>query len=230
MGSNHEEIKDLVAAYVLGAVGREEIPLVRAHILSCDECMAEADRLADTAATLALDVEDVPLGRDFADRVVAAAREGTPTETAPVGVMRRRWRSLPALAAAAMMLVVAVMGATLLDTRAELQRNEQAIAALLRAGEGMDLKGTGATAKLVPAGSGSYFVVAGLHEAPQNHTYQLWLLRDGAPTSVTTFDVENGLTLVATDRELEGFDAAAVTVEPEGGSPAPTSDPILISG
>ena len=53
----HAEIKELIPAYVLGAVPPEEIPSIRAHILSCDECIAEADRFAETASSLALSVE-----------------------------------------------------------------------------------------------------------------------------------------------------------------------------
>ena len=45
MNGSHEEMRELVAAYVLGAVPAEEAPFIRAHISTCDECMAEAEQL-----------------------------------------------------------------------------------------------------------------------------------------------------------------------------------------
>jgi anti-sigma-K factor RskA len=228
MRKNHEEIKDLVAAYVLGAVAREEVPLVRAHILSCDDCMAEADLLAEVAGNLALAVEDEPLPEGFADRVLEQVA-GPSTTTAPVSKERRRWIFLPAFAGVALVLAIAVLSANLFQTRGELDRRDRAISALLRSENGMELRGTGASGKVVPTASGSYFVVAGLHEAPRNHTYQLWLIDEEGPTSAGTFDVTDGVALIELEHSLEGYGTVAVTVEPAGGSPGPTSDPILIS-
>lgn len=229
MGRNHEEIKELIAAYVLGAVARSEVPLVRAHILTCDECMEEADRLAGIASSLALDVEDEPLPEGFADRILQTATEGdlpVPSEAAP----RRRWSFIPAFGGVALLLALIIVTASLFQVRSDLERKERALTALLHSDDGIELKGTsGATARMVPTASGSYFVVVGLHGAPSNHTYQLWLLRDGAPTSGGTFDVTDGIALLETGISLERFDAAAVTIEPSGGSPGPTTDPILTS-
>jgi anti-sigma-K factor RskA len=230
LGADHEQMKDLIAPYVLGATDREEASMVRSHISSCDECMAEADHLAQVAGTLALAVEDVPLPSGFADRVLSEATGREAGQEKPAASRaRRRWSLLPALAGAALLLVVAVMSVSLVQTRTELNQKERALTAMLHEDTGLNLRGTGASGKMVPTSDGSYFVVAGLHQAPDNHTYQLWLLRDGEPTSAGTFDVTDGVALIETDLEIDQFDAAAVTVEPAGGSPGPTSDPILIS-
>ena len=59
-----------------------------------------------------------------------------------------------------------------------------------------------------------------------SHTYQLWSLDGGSPTSLTTFDGAPASFAIAPTsprpRQL------AVTVEPAGGSAAPTTTPILV--
>lgn len=226
---DHEQVKDLIAAYVLGAVEPEEAPLIRAHILSCDTCMAEADEMGSVTASLALAVDDEPLPPGFADRVVQAATGSAEAEAVSAPVKTRWWTPVSAVAGVAALVVVAVMGASLLQTRGQLAEKERLIAALLQE-DGLALQGrAGVTARMVPTEAGSYFVVAGLEEAPAERTYQLWLLRDGQPTSVGTFEVSDGIALIETEHDIERFDAAAVTVEPAGGSPGPTTEPILIS-
>jgi anti-sigma-K factor RskA len=70
-----------------------------------------------------------------------------------------------------------------------------------------------------------------LPPAPANHSYQLWVIADGKPASVKVFDSDpdghamvEGLALPPTSR---GVTAVYLTVEPAGGSPTPTTEPIL---
>ena len=56
---DHEGVKAVIGAYVLGAVPAEEIPQIRAHILSCEECRAHADELSKAVESLSLSVEPV---------------------------------------------------------------------------------------------------------------------------------------------------------------------------
>ena len=82
---SHEAAAALIGAYVLGAVPPEEVPAMRAHTLSCDECMAEADELSETAGSLSLTVEPVapPLGftETVLERVQDRSRPSTPSPT-----------------------------------------------------------------------------------------------------------------------------------------------------
>lgn len=59
-------------------------------------------------------------------------------------------------------------------------------------------------------------------------TYQLWYIGGSGPISAGTFDAHAGST---TWRVLDGAmspgDTVGITVEPSGGSPAPTTDPIV---
>jgi anti-sigma-K factor RskA len=52
-------------------------------------------------------------------------------------------------------------------------------------------------------------------------------MEDGAPVPDATFD--GGEAAVWLDGDLAGAQAVAVTVEPEGGSESPTSDPLMVA-
>ncbi len=227
----HDDIKELVPSYVLGALPAEEMHLVRAHIVSCDECMAEADAFSDTTASLALAIDPVELPKGFADRVVAAAKGGGVEQEATERPKRRwNWSFVPVLSGVALLLAFAVLGASVLQTRTELERKERALTALLHTDDGWDLAGeNGAEAKMLPTENGALFVVAGLQTAPDAHTYQLWVMNGDEPASAGTFDVESGIAVLELDIDPGRYDAVAVTVEPAGGSAQPTSDPILVS-
>jgi anti-sigma-K factor RskA len=226
---SHDELKELIAAYALGAVPPEEIRVIRAHILSCEECMAEADGYMDAAGALALAVDPVELPAGFEDRVLAAVRED---RRAPVPEVRRRrrWSLGPVLAAGTVAVALfAVLTAGLLDARSDLSQHEGVLAALLH-GDGIEVEGSGAAGRMVPTREGGVFAVAGLPNAPEEHIYQLWLIEDGEPESAGTFEVRDGISILETDLSPEGADAVAVTLEPGDGSIQPTTDPILSSG
>lgn len=217
----HEGIKELVAAYVLGALPREEEAAVRAHIASCDDCLAEADALGEIAAGLVHTVEPAELPSGFAVAVMAKVLP-EPAELRP----RRRFTAAAWIGAAALVLG---LGAGLIDARRELAERARLLTAALSE-DGMTLSGPGgARGRMVPADGGGLFVVAGLDEAPEGRVYQLWLLDDGHPVSAGTFDVDGGVAGLEVAHSLEGVEGVAVTVEPEGGSAQPTGPRILAS-
>ena len=57
-----------------------------------------------------------------------------------------------------------------------------------------------------------------------DQTYQVWRMRDGKPTSVGLLGRGPGMLYVD---GIAGAEAFAVSVEPSGGSPQPTSEPIV---
>ncbi|MGI8774263.1 MAG: anti-sigma factor [Actinomycetota bacterium] len=222
MALSHEDMHSYVASYVLGALPQEEIAFVRTHILSCDECMEEADQLAEVISSLALAVEEVPVSAGFADRVLAQAVGPAP---------RRRWSFVSLAAGMAVVAAFAVMTTNFVQTRNDVRRTEQALTALLHSNDGVALEGAGgAVGRVVPSAGESYLVLTGLAEAPKNHVYQLWLLRgDEDPVSARIFNATDGVAIVRMSARVEDYEAAAITVEPEGGSVQPTTQPIMSS-
>ena len=233
----HEELKSLVTAYVLGAVPPDEVGTVRNHILTCDECMAEADQHSSAIDALALAVEPVALPVGFSERVMAQITPKSDEETARTASSRRSWLPEwlrargPALAAGmAALVLLGVLGTGWLQTRQDLVRTEDVLSALVVSEDGVELRGErGAAGELVPTNEGAVMAVAGLPEAPGSHVYQLWFMKDGTPVSVGTFETRDGVVVMELAESYDGYEDAAVTVEPSGGSRQPTSDPILAS-
>ena len=244
----HEEVQTMLASYAIGALPESEMPLIRDHILTCEECMREADAFAAVVPALALSVEPAEVPPGFAEAVLAKVQgEPHPVESTSE---RRSWSLLPRLAFGGLAIVAALLAGAFIDARndaAETERaltavqqkaelNEDALANFVRNDDGWRLESsTGAVGRMVPSSDGATFAVAGLPEPPEGHTYQLWLLRGGcgdqpcAPTSAGVFDVDSALVVVDVDRSIRNFAGAAVTLEPAGGSEQPTTDPLLVS-
>ena len=73
-------------------------------------------------------------------------------------------------------------------------------------------------------------VIRGLEPAPNEWAYQIWFIDDDEPAPIAgpTFQVdENGEAVVPLTAEVATFDAVAISLEPAGGSSAPTSQVIL---
>ncbi len=155
----HERIKSLLAPYVLGAVPDDERSEVRRHLLICEDCMLEADRLSDVEGSLAYSVEPVALPDGFADRVMAQIETDRPD--AAHAARRTWWSRASGLAVAAMLLVTGVMGASLYQSNQRLNERTEAARRLLPGG-GMKLQGPGALAAMVPSNGGALFVAEGL--------------------------------------------------------------------
>ncbi|HEV2108415.1 MAG TPA: anti-sigma factor [Thermomicrobiales bacterium] len=73
--------------------------------------------------------------------------------------------------------------------------------------------------------------VEGLPRLPENQVYQLWYLSEGQPPQpAETFTVgpEGKAALIEQNVPPGSFQQVAITAEPEGGSPAPTGDILLV--
>jgi anti-sigma-K factor RskA len=229
MTNIHEEIRSLLAAYVLDAVPADEVPAIRAHILSCEECFAEADSYAESLAALSGSVDASPLPEGFADRVVRAAIGESAVVPAKVRSPWFRRMALRAVAGLAALLLV-VTSVSLIGFIQRQRTYERIVASLIRDDDALRLQGPGgATAVVATSDSGATLVAINLGDAPEGSDYQLWLMKDGVPTPSETFDASGSVVIVDSVDSLEGFDGAAITVEPDGGSPQPTTEPILSS-
>lgn len=77
----------------------------------------------------------------------------------------------------------------------------------------------------------SAIMVDEMPPAPEGKTYQLWYIRAGDPIPDATFEAaDEGKTWRVLDGAMAGGDAVGVTLEPEGGSQEPSSDPLVVVG
>jgi hypothetical protein len=77
---------------------------------------------------------------------------------------------------------------------------------------------------------GGHLFVSKLPPAPAGRTYALWVIAQGTPRPAGTFQVNAaGEAVVKIEPVAESASAFAVTLEPQGGAPAPTGPTVLTS-
>jgi len=83
---------------------------------------------------------------------------------------------------------------------------------------------------VVKRGTHVYFTLRSLPALPKGKVYQAWTLAKGAKTVApsVTFVPQGGEAVVALPESAANLVAVALSVEPEGGSKAPTSKPTFI--
>ena len=98
--------------------------------------------------------------------------------------------------------------------------------------QGTDLT-PGATGMLVISTDGEHgtLVVDGLPHLDDSEQYQLWLIRDGKNEPAAEFssvDSEGyGSVWISSADPLVSYQGVGITIEPAGGSPAPTGERVL---
>ncbi|WP_231640887.1 anti-sigma factor domain-containing protein [Nocardiopsis sp. NRRL B-16309] len=228
----------LAGAYALHALAPSEAVRFEDHMAGCESCRQEVRGFSETAARLAAATARTPpeglRARVLADvgrtRQLAPAPERLPEP-------RRRWGWGFGLVLAACLAVVVALGAVTADQVRqvrELRENERRIAAVLAAPDAAYTAAEpmeGVTVSLVYSESEGRLVFSshGLAE-PEDEDYQLWLTRDdGTVTSAGVLSIgESGVAeplLAGVDEEEAS--GVAVTLEPEGGSEQPTSEPLM---
>ena len=220
---NCDEVRELLPAYALDVLTEAERAAVREHLDGC-ELHPELAALNSTAEALAGLADDLEAPAELRTRVLALAA-GTPEARlapAPARLQTRRRRLLPVWALAAVLAAFAVGLAWWGSTR-----EAQAPSLVTR---------TVITIAGPAVGRFTYdqesrelvFEVDSLPAPPPGMTYQLWLVRGSTPVSLGTFDPSaEGHGEVRVETPLATGETLAVSVEPAGGSPAPTSQPFL---
>jgi anti-sigma-K factor RskA len=86
----------------------------------------------------------------------------------------------------------------------------------------------GARAEVVTLeGNRAVLVVEEMPPVPEGKTYQIWVIEEDVPKPSGLFGPKQDSVAAVVEHPVEGGDVIAVTVEPEGGSPQPTTDPML---
>ncbi|MET7909287.1 anti-sigma factor [Streptomyces avermitilis] len=250
------DLHSLAAPYALDALEPDERRRFERHLKSCDRCAAEVRDLYEDAVRLAWSTAAPPPAA-LRDRVLSAVRstpqeapQGASRArephlpahvwgTAPPPSRARARRTRPlfvplATATAAAALVVAslfaVQAGRTQDQLAAQQAQAREIAHVLaapdaRATSDRDAKGRGIGVIASASEGRAVVTLSGLRAPSGGRVHQLWLMRpNGQPRSLGLFDgdaplVASGLNAKAT--------SLAVTVEPDGGSEQPTSQPVV---
>lgn len=187
--------------------------------------MTAADAVTAASPTLQLPATPEP---------AQAGTEPGPAERRAAARWRRPVGVLLAVAAASALFFGGLAIGTLSDsTPPSGQSQAEQLAAIAAAPDSQravaEVAG-GGTATLVWSGElgRSALLADGLAPLPEGQTYQLWYIGADGPVPAGTFEASShGTTWHVLEGEMSAGDTVGVTVEPSGGSDAPTSDPIV---
>jgi anti-sigma-K factor RskA len=232
---NPDELRNLLGAFALGALDDDERAQVERYVLHDTAARAELHQLEHAVAWLGhasprpSEASWDAVRAEMARNLAADGHETapTPSESATVVDLASRRRSLPrwqriTALAAAIALVLGFGIAMLSVFSADSGSGTTTVA--LAAPDGR----VAVTARLHTDGSGT-IVRSSLPRAPAGHEYQLWAQPDPG-TSM------HSAGLLGTDPHGRHIhvpahtDRIAISVEPDGGSRAPTTDPVAVSG
>ena len=241
-----ERFEDLAAAYALGALTDEERREFEAYLAEHPELQAEVEELGETARLLALapqEHEPSPnLRRNLLERVGAAPDTplmDRPRRQAGLGTLLGPGGLAAAAAVVAVLVGLFAWNLSLQNSNEalradvqELRDESEALQAEVEDRRTYELQGSGtaseARGQLAMIGDDRAVLVAeNLPPAPEGQVYEAWVLRDGVPEPAGLFEPRDGSAAAPVEAPMEGADAVAVTLEPDGGSPMPTGDVLL---
>jgi anti-sigma factor RsiW len=213
---NCEEVRELLPAYVLGALDAEELEALEAHLRDGRE---HDDELVELRATVfALDSlgDEAPV--DAAPAPVLLRPEPSSRASQP-GVF-----SLWQLGAAAVLLLAAFGAGWLVSELVRTDPSEE-VSIFLQGpdGQSVDMQGSDAAESVT-------VTMAGFVRLTDGRAYQLWAIRDGEWLRIGVCNMnEQGGWVGDFGFTIRSGEQVALTIEPGGGSTSPSSPPILSS-
>jgi len=247
----NDDIHTLSGAYAVDAVDDMERARFEQHLAVCPECRDEVESLRAAATELSLlppllpparlreqvlrDITAVrPLPPRMVQQVSERIEQTTRTrQTAAAAKARTRRSSRWVAAAAAVVLLgggaVAVTHPWERQSQAQLTVAERVLSASDKQSSDKTFPG-GASATLVRSKEvgRAVLVTHGMPSAPSGKVYQLWLQTPAGTMSPAGLMPPKSDQTVVLDGDAAAAAGAGITVEPEGGSRTPTSEPIAL--
>jgi anti-sigma-K factor RskA len=249
----HEQFADDLTLYALDALDAGERLAIEKHLEECSACRAEMERLRDDVALLAFSASGPTPPPRCRERLLDAIRN-EPRHAPARPRTRSGWLNALAWAAAAVAMIVVIWLArqnSLLEgqvatlqarsTAAQRQlREARELATLLTSASAEHFTLAASNTAAQPGGRAVYdpasgtlvFIASNMPAVPSQKTYQLWLIpTNGAPVPAGVFKPNaRGTASVIKPPLPTGLAAKtfAITIEPEAGSSAPTSQPIMV--
>jgi anti-sigma-K factor RskA len=222
-GPDHARWEDAAATYVLGALPDAERADYEAHLRDCPACAAEVDELRVAAEALPVSPPPMKPPPALKARIMAEVeREAALLQSAGAPERKRRRFSFalprPAFAALACALLAAgvLLGSTLLGGDGRTVPFQSTLPQ--------------ASAELEVTDDGATIVARRLPPPPAGQVYMAWTVRPGEapqPTSALFTPRSDGSATASVTGDLDGVESVLINTEPAGGSPEPTSRPVL---
>ena len=234
---NHERFDELKDAYALGALPEQERRELEEYLAAHPERQAEIDELGNVASLLALSPQEQEpppeLRRSIMD-VVEAEAQRPPARTRSWLAGVRELLSVKNLAlAAAALLVIGLFSWNML-LQGQVQDLQGQVASLQESQESrmVALVGTGAAQQaqvevILIKDQKAVLTAEDMPSVPKNKTYQIWVIEGDVPQPSGLFKPDGGTVAAVVEKPLDEDDVIAITIEPDGGSQQPTTDPML---
>jgi hypothetical protein len=251
---DRDAMLDLVAAYALGVLPRSEHALVTAYILANPPARAELEALRPVADLVGLAAEE-PVDSVRTSRMKRRVMATVSAQASPAVTPRRNgserssWfigAGLAAAAAVVFALVSTIQNFSLRSDLANANARATSLQVQIAQNERVrmrdremvgDLTATDAQRFPVPQGevikrgSHIYLTLHSLPPLPRGKVFQAWTIAKGAkrlaPSIVFTTSAA-GNAVVALPENAEALAVVALSIEPEGGSKAPTSKALFV--
>jgi anti-sigma-K factor RskA len=224
----HDELRDDLAAYALGALEEHEAERLRRHLETCVACRRQLRWLQPAVELLPRTVEQLGPPPRLRESLMENVRaESRPAAREPPRRAREGWwsgvrialrRPATAVAVAATLIVGVVAGYFIHEPGGGTSTFEaQALHG-----------GGGASGVLERNGGSGILRVHGMPTLARDQVYEVWVQRDGSLEPSSLFVPRRDHTAdAAVPGDLNSADAVLVTKEPRGGSSRPTSMPLL---
>ena len=249
--SVHEQYAADLALYAMGALLGDERAAVEKHLAECPDCRRELELLRGDTALLAYSTAHSVPPRRSRQRLMDAVRQESRKKEAPA--RRSWWAAAPWVAAAAMTILAVLLMrqnsglqeklASLRDRITEQQSQlEQAreVVATLTATDALRVTLVEAKTPPQPQGKAMYvrdrgsliFIASNFKPVASGKAYELWLIpTKGNPIAAGVFKPDaHGSATVVNPPLPQGIEAKAfaITIEPQAGSAAPTSQILML--
>jgi anti-sigma-K factor RskA len=246
---NCDELRGCYELHALGVLSEPELSEAESHLRrECPQCTKEMRRARETNAIMFASVPEVAPPARLRRRIMTSIG-AEPSRGFSAWVP---WVSTIAAGLSAVFLFITLEDVREGERRAssqvvQLQSNvSQMESSLSRMQDAVRMMGEPDTTQvtfgqgpqgrvLVNPKRGVLFLASNLPQLPAGKTYELWVIPKGAgaaprPAGLFQSDTNgNAMHMVAGPIDVAATAAFAVSVEPEAGSPAPTTTPIIIA-
>jgi anti-sigma-K factor RskA len=226
-----DHVIDEIPAYALGAVDAVERKAIESHLKSCPQCKAELYSYHETIAKLALTAPQILPSPQLKQRILARTKIRAIRPKG--GKSFIQWfQAAPALSLIGLAVIVILLVSNVLLWRqvSDLGKMQQhGYAAVTLNGTTASPAASGLVVYTMDGMSG-FLVVNHLAPLANEKQYQLWLIKGTQRSNGGVFSVsaEGYHVMEINSAELlTGYDGFGITIEPTGGSPAPTGTKVM---